>query len=252
MRPDDADWFAWPEPAPTEATVGSTLLDLMASDGWRGAQKWANKANSIAPTIVGGSKKHGGADLGPTRAKKAWASLGVDAMGVADAPPSKKDRMGLIPKLTCDMVKRIQGWHNDPRYEWNFTGRKTSMYRQIGNAFPPPVAFAVGAQIRAGLLHTGAIRKTSISSDIIHDNVYLALRALDRFATLGEISSHAGEIFDEGTLRRRLEYLARDFVIDEQPTDAGPAYRLRAFKGFVGQEDHERHELFGQLRSKIS
>ena len=69
------------------ATVGETLGDLMAARGWPGAAAWARRADRIAPTIVGGSKKHGGADLGPTRAKRAWAELGVDGIGVADCAP---------------------------------------------------------------------------------------------------------------------------------------------------------------------
>lgn len=35
--------------------------------------------------------------------------------------------------------------------EWEFPGRKTATYRQVGNAFPPPVAQAVGEQIIAAL-----------------------------------------------------------------------------------------------------
>ena len=41
------------------------------------------------------------------------------------------------------MVARIQGF---PDY-WEIQGRKTSQYRQIGNAFPAPVAMAVGKRI---------------------------------------------------------------------------------------------------------
>ena len=55
-------------------TVGELLLDQMKVGGWRGARQWAKFADDIAPTIVGGSKKHGGPDLGPTRSKKAWAA----------------------------------------------------------------------------------------------------------------------------------------------------------------------------------
>ena len=65
-------------------TVGETLYDLMAENKWKGAKLWAQNANKIAPTLVGGSKKHGGPDLGPVRARKAWAELGVDGRGVAD------------------------------------------------------------------------------------------------------------------------------------------------------------------------
>jgi DNA (cytosine-5)-methyltransferase 1 len=41
------------------------------------------------------------------------------------------------------MVARIQGFPD----EWHFTGKKTAAYRQVGNAFPPPVAEAVGRSI---------------------------------------------------------------------------------------------------------
>ena len=63
--------FAWPLKNGQAKSVGETLLSEIASAGWRDAEAWAKKANKIAPTIVGGSKKHGGPDLGPTRAKRA-------------------------------------------------------------------------------------------------------------------------------------------------------------------------------------
>lgn len=146
IRKDVASRFSWPEPLPTESpTVGVLLHDLMAANGWGGADRWREQANAIAPTLVGGSKKHGGPDLGPTRAKRAWAALGVDGMGLWDeAPPP--DFVGM-PRLTPRMTARIQGFPDD----WQFFGRKTAAYRQIGNAFPPPVAAAVGRQIFAAL-----------------------------------------------------------------------------------------------------
>lgn len=55
----------------------------MKENSWSGADDWIKQASSIAPTIVGGSKKHGGPDLGPARARKAWAVLGVDGLGIA-------------------------------------------------------------------------------------------------------------------------------------------------------------------------
>lgn len=125
--------------------MGALLHDLLKAKGWRGADAWREQASAIAPTLVGGSKKHGGPDLGPTRAKKAWASLGVDGMGLWDeAPPP--DFIGM-PRLTPRMTARIQGFPD----EWQFFGRKTATYRQIGNAFPPPVAAAVAGQILAAL-----------------------------------------------------------------------------------------------------
>jgi DNA (cytosine-5)-methyltransferase 1 len=142
IHKDIANKFAWPERHQIEPpTVGELLHDLMAERGWQGADRWKDIASSIAPTLVGGSKKHGGPDLGPTRAKKAWASLGVDGNGIWDAPP-ERDFVGM-PRLTTRMAARIQGFPD----EWEITGRKTAAYRQIGNAFPPPVARAVAEQI---------------------------------------------------------------------------------------------------------
>lgn len=137
--------FSWPEPHRQPKTVGALLHDLMAADGWRGALEWSKGANTIAPTLVGGSKKHGGPDLGPTRAKQAWAKLGVDGMGIAYEPPSR-DFVGM-PRLTTPMAARIQGFPDS----WTFVGKKTPAYRQIGNAFPPPVAHAVATQLSSCL-----------------------------------------------------------------------------------------------------
>ena len=146
LRKDIAPYFFWPNPyKKNPPTVGELLYDLMAKNGWKGAAWWKETACDIAPTIVGGSKKHGGPDLGPTRARKAWASLGVDGKGIANEPPEKG--FNGLPRLTVEMVARIQGFPED----WNFTGSKTNVYRQIGNAFPPPVAEAVGLQIKKAI-----------------------------------------------------------------------------------------------------
>ncbi|MGF6859962.1 DNA (cytosine-5)-methyltransferase 1 [Rhodobacteraceae bacterium MBR-64] len=146
LRKDRADRFTWPTSRGLNPpTVGETLFDLMSERGWRGAQAWRAQADEIAPTIVGGSKKHGGPDLGPTRAKRAWATLGVDGMGIANAAP-EADFVGM-PRLTVRMVARLQGFPDD----WMFAGRKTPAYRQVGNAFPPPVAEAVARNIHAAL-----------------------------------------------------------------------------------------------------
>lgn len=142
MQPDAWKFFKWPTPEDRIVSVGEALYELMAASGWEGASEWAAQADDIAPTLVGGSKKHGGADLGPTRAKRAWADRhGVDAMGLANEPPSKG--FSGMPKLTVPMAAVLQGFPPD----WEFSGKKTAAYRQVGNAFPPPVARAVGRQI---------------------------------------------------------------------------------------------------------
>lgn len=151
--------FEWPEVQGAPATVGETLKDLMAANGWRGTDAWVGRAAGIAPTIVGGSRKHGGPDLGPTRARAAWLQLGVDGRGLANDAPLGSDPVNLTPRLTLPMAARIQGFDD----EWHFYGRKTASYRQIGNAFPPPVAEAVGKSI-SGALSAQVRRLVSVAS----------------------------------------------------------------------------------------
>lgn len=146
IRNDLTDAFDWPTVRPhNPPTVGDTLKDLMAVNGWLGVDAWAARANDIAPTIVGGSKKHGGPDLGPTRARRAWASLGVEGRSLADSAPDR-DFVGM-PRLTVRMVARLQGFPDT----WQIFGRKTTAYQQVGNAFPPPVAKAVACNLRVAL-----------------------------------------------------------------------------------------------------
>ena len=135
--------FKWPEPISDRISVGEALVDLMAENKWRGAIKWSERANNVAPTLVGGSKKHGGPDLGPTRAREQWKLLGVDGRGIADSAPDYKFPLNGLPKLTIRMTARVQGFPDS----WVFPTGKTLAYRQIGNAFPPAVASAVGRQI---------------------------------------------------------------------------------------------------------
>lgn len=138
--------FTWPVATITKPkTVGDTLYDLMALRRWREADAWRRQADQVAPTVVGGSKKHGGPDLGPTRAKKAWAALGVDGMGLANEPP--ESNFEGKPRLTVRMVARLQGFPDT----WMFSGTKTQAYRQVGNAFPPPFARAVAESLKVCL-----------------------------------------------------------------------------------------------------
>jgi DNA (cytosine-5)-methyltransferase 1 len=163
LREDIWPFFEWPTPLEGEPpTVGDALFDLVAAGGWKGAEKWRVRAADIAPTLVGGSKKHGGPDLGPARAKAAWQKLGVNAHRVGDDHEIPKrgfrgvlmrsgevrDGFENMPLLNVRMAARIQGFPDD----WEFVGSKTHAYRQVGNAFPPPVAEAVGAQIMAALV----------------------------------------------------------------------------------------------------
>lgn len=148
-------YFEWPTPNTQKPlTVGELLFEEMGSLGWENIHNWKQTANGIAPTLVGGSKKHGGADLGPTRARKSWALLGVDGRGLADSPPINGSKA--MPRLTLKMTALIQGFPKD----WVITGKKTPAYRQIGNAFPPPVAKAIGCAIKNAINQYDQSKKT--------------------------------------------------------------------------------------------
>jgi DNA (cytosine-5)-methyltransferase 1 len=152
--------FSFPEPTNRmPQSVGALLGDLMAASGWTGIDSWKQKANSIAPTIVGGSKKHGGPDLGPTRARAAWQKLGVNGGSIAEEAPAS-DFQG-DPRLTNRMVARVQGFPDS----WIFTGKKTAAYRQIGNAFPPPVARSLGLSIRRAIIAAEALDHAPLAAE---------------------------------------------------------------------------------------
>ncbi|MFI8911923.1 DNA cytosine methyltransferase [Streptomyces sp. NPDC053513] len=169
IREDQYRGFEWPAPRKERVTVAMVLEESMKrrfveAGRPEGFEKWLKDAGrgSVAPTLVGGSKKHGGADLGPTRAKRAWAALGVNGMGVANDEHEvnlERDlgnpQKGLGPMLTVEQAAMIQGFPE--KAEWEFAGRKTARYRQVGNAFPPLVAEAVGRAIREALERQGAV-----------------------------------------------------------------------------------------------
>ncbi|MEV3992800.1 DNA (cytosine-5-)-methyltransferase [Streptomyces sp. NPDC049837] len=167
IRKDQYRGFTWPAPNGRRRTVAEALEETMKRRFVEAGRAewfdlWRDQAmnGDVAPTLVGGSKKHGGADLGPTRAKKAWAALGVNGMGVANDeheadlardlgnPLDKK-----WPMLTVEQAAIIQGFPDSQN--WKFSGRKTARYRQVGNAFPPPVAEAVGRAIKQALDRDG-------------------------------------------------------------------------------------------------
>ena len=143
------DRFRPPTPTVKEhLSVGRVLRRSMAARGWLGADAWAAQALSVAPTLVGGSDNRGGADLGPTGTKKAWARMGVNGGALADEVPGPggNGTPDMI-KLTCAQAALLQGFP----IEWQFAGRKTSRYRQIGHASPPPVGQALGLAVAEAL-----------------------------------------------------------------------------------------------------
>lgn len=256
LRAEFAPYFKWPEPSSDIVTVGQAIYPLMAANGWSGASDWAKRANRIAPTVVGGSKRHGGPDLGPTRAKREWAKLGVDGLGVANEAPGPEAPHDFSPKLTNEMVARIQGW-GEPGFEWDFgtaKGRKTAIYRQIGNAFPPPVALAVGSSIASALRKRGEPSATPTLGGSSHDEVYRALRQHGEFISIAGLRKALGESLPDVEIERRLSFIAQDFVVEVKARGGSSLYRLGEWRAFRGQDDHHRHTAFSEraLRSKIS
>ncbi len=185
--------------------------------------------------------------------------MGVDALGVADAPPTVHDDPDFMPKLTTEMVARIQGW-NDDEFPWFFTGKKTSRYRQIGNAFPPPVAAAVGGAIAAALKKEAGTGERK--RDRTQDPIYRVLRDSGDYMTVNQIVREVKRILEpdearefkleQHELERRIALLKRDFDIEMSSKSNAIAYKLGQFRAFVGQDDHIRHEQFLKNRSKIS
>ncbi len=182
LRPQLSSGFEMPANMPRGISVGDVLYGLMKGEGWTGADEWRQRASGIAPAIVGGSKKHGGPDLGPTRARAAWAVLGVDGKGIADRPPSREFQG--LPRLTVPMAAQIQGFPED----WTLTGGKTAAYRQAGNALPPPLAFAVARAVSL-VLRTGEAAPRAL----IHNRHCERSEAIQLQVTDATLDRHGGE-----------------------------------------------------------
>lgn len=209
LTEEDAPYFRWPKPTPSHMTVGETLRDLMGANGWPHVDDWAQLASDIAPTLFGGSKKQGGADLGPTRASKPGARLGVDALGVADDPPGPDHPHPDVkpPKLTVPMVCRLQRW--DAAWGWRLVGRKTAQYRQVGNAFPTPMAEAVGQAIMQALAHVGQPHDMpELASATMHDPVYRLLKEASGYLTSSAILVKLAGPYNAIQLERRIAHLS--------------------------------------------
>ncbi|MET9498855.1 DUF6339 family protein [Streptomyces sp. NPDC006552] len=143
-----AEGFVWPSRTVLRVpTVADILRPSMAQGGWRGADQWALRADRPAPALVGGSDRRGGADLGPTGSKRAWAQLGVNGNSLGDDVPDADFPPLELPRLTLGQTALLQAIPPT----WQISGGKTAAYRQIGNALPPPVARALGVAIATAL-----------------------------------------------------------------------------------------------------
>ena len=70
------------------------------------------------------------------------------------------------------------------------------------------------------------------------------LRDNDGFLTMDQILRRLAVPMEVPAFERHLAHLKRDFHIQVETRKTGDAYRLGAFKAFVGQDDHLRHDAF--------
>ncbi len=103
-----------------------------------GSDEWAEKADHVAPTTVGGSKKHGGPDLGPTRTREEWAFFGSKTQTI------NASRSGM---------RFLRRWLAPSRESWRNAfvdgkGRYRLVTWPLGKS-PPRFARNVNAQLRA-------------------------------------------------------------------------------------------------------
>jgi DNA (cytosine-5)-methyltransferase 1 len=174
----------------------------------------------------------------------------VDAYGVADQAPDEdweRSQHPRGPKLTTEMIARLQGWHG-PEYGWQFEGRKTSRHRQIGNAFPPPVARAVGESIARALRKEGAPEQVRPERKM-HDEVYRVLRDRGEWLTVNRIQKLLGGHLTAEDIAGRIQLLMNDFVVEIRARGQHTSFKLGDWRAFRGQANHERHLAFTELRN---
>lgn len=143
-------YFTWPEPMlVSPPTVGEALYQMIAERGWRGADHWKTIANEIAlPLSAEAESMADRISAQHVRRKRgrAWAwtlSPNPDFIG--------------MPRLTVQMCAVLQGFPKG----WIFLGGKTAAFRQVENAFPPPVAAAVGQAIKSAIQASGRIAEAA-------------------------------------------------------------------------------------------
>lgn len=129
-------------------TLGEAILDLVAANGWKGAERWAREvATKACPTLIGGSERSGSQGFVTKARGGDWEKLGIDWRKLGDSAPGSDHPLDAPFQLTLEMGARLQGFPDD----WMFCGSKRSRRRQIANALPPVMARAVGLAIYGAL-----------------------------------------------------------------------------------------------------
>ncbi|WP_457090598.1 DNA cytosine methyltransferase [Microvirga sp. P5_D2] len=145
--------FVWPMPDPryveTPWTISAALYSMVAARDWKGIEKWAEKAHVVASTIIGGSTRKQGMDLGQRKSQIVWADKGVNGKTIANCAPGPDDDEENVT-LTLSMLAYLQDFPGG----WQFQGSRQAIFRQIANGLPSTVALHLGCAIRSTLTGT--------------------------------------------------------------------------------------------------
>jgi DNA (cytosine-5)-methyltransferase 1 len=210
--PDAMARFRSPPAFPEwETSLADTIGDLVSANGWRGYETWRKIANRRGPTVVGGSRKSEKLSFSSGFTREDWELLGIDSTVLAETAP-KPDHEGLF-QLTLEMGARLQGFPDG----WRFQGKPKQIKSQIGNAFPPIMAKAVGLAIHAAL-----------------ENVEFDYERLMRtpFVT------------PAARAPRSFSSAKRDGKISLNQSDWGNRYPEHAFFGEIIHDEHTGEEIF--------
>lgn len=186
-------------------SLGNALRELMAENGWAGAAAWANNATGVSPTIVGGSENSGNQGFSSNFQLDAWRNLGVDATKIALEAPSADQPFDHIPQLTLPMGAKLQGFPA----AWKFEGTPREKRRQIGNAFPPILACAVGLAIREALTGKQVDYQRALSQSYIEAIGRHSNSAEQAVEVAAELDLPLGDAYWHAPLKWLNEILAR-------------------------------------------
>lgn len=126
-------------------SVASALTREIESCGYRLSEEQKDRMERACNTIIGGSENKQSADLGQQNGSEPWIEMGFVTSRFADDPPGP-DHVGPIV-LTRPMLAILQGFPRD----WPFAGDEQRIFKQIANAFPPPVALHLGCAVATAL-----------------------------------------------------------------------------------------------------
>ena len=158
IRKSEGDGVHAPVPSEGLIKMGDALKDVLfpyLNQGDAAYDRWANgwlteHGPKASHTVL--AKLY---DPNP-RLIEHWEEIGfrIDPRHIADGPvePDREDLAGVLPFLTIDVIRILQGFP----HQWKFGGNQPgTWFEQIGNAFPPSMAKAAGLSIARSLSGDG-------------------------------------------------------------------------------------------------